>query len=94
MHNLGRPPRRLVFLHLDARSTGCPGTVRRSPSTTARSASSPAAPATTTWGRWRWPWSAATPGRGRAAGRRRGRGAEVVVDPRPGCTYAHAADQG
>ena len=38
VHNLGRPPRRLVLLHLDGSETGCPSTASRCCSATGRSA--------------------------------------------------------
>ena len=66
VHNLGRPPRRLVFLHLDGSEVQLPGhgaAVRIAADgrrRAARSASSPRPPATTSWARSRWPWSSAT----------------------------------
>ena len=62
VHHLGRPPRRLVLLHLDGITTdelpaaGHAGDRR----TAARSASSAPRCATTSSARSRWPWSSAT----------------------------------
>ena len=66
VHNLGKPPRRLVFLHLDGSEVQLPGARRPGPARrpTARraasSASSPPRPATTSWARSRSPWSSGT----------------------------------
>lgn len=65
VHNLGKPPRRLVFLHLDGSEVQLPphGTPSASPRTAKRaasSASSPPRPATTNSARSRSPWSSGT----------------------------------
>ena len=56
MHNLGKPPRRLVFLHLDGSEVQLPGARHAGPARRGRrrraasSASSPPPPATTSSG--------------------------------------------
>ena len=69
----GRPPRKLVLLHLDGITTDelpAPGTPVHA-RTAARSGSSAPRCATTSWARSRWRWSSSNvPGRRAAAGRR------------------------
>ena len=85
VHNLGKPPRRLVFLHLDGSEVrAAAATAPRSTRSDGREVGSRrhvAAPATTSSARSRWPWSSGT-SRRRARRRRRGGGQEVVVAPR------------
>ena len=63
VHHLGRPPRRLVLLHLDGITTDelpAPGHAGDHRGRPARSASSAPPSATTSWARSRWPWSSRT----------------------------------
>ena len=87
VHNLGRPPRRLVLLHLDGSESSCPRTASRCCSAAGRSAASRPRPATTSWGRSRWRWSSGDAGR-RDPGRRRHR--RRPGGPRRRLTRGHA----
>ena len=66
VQNLGKPPRRLVFLHLDGSEVHLPRARHADPARGGRarraasSASSPRPPATTSWARSRWRWSSGT----------------------------------
>ena len=79
VHNLGRPPRRLVMLNLDGSGGPLPET--GDPVTTAPAASSAGSapsPSTTRTARSRWPWSSgpSKPGTPLLAG-----GVDAAVDP-------------
>ena len=60
VHTLGRPPRRLVLLHLDGSENRLPESVPTSPTTARSSAGSAARRGTTSSARSRWRWSSAT----------------------------------
>ena len=72
VHNLGRPPRRLVFLHLDGSAETLPRTAPLSSSMDGRSASSPRPRPRA--GPIAWPSSSATSRSTRPTGRRGSRG--------------------